>query len=125
MTDEFRAGLLRIGNVRNPREYGERHCADEGNEPDDGQDLCGPSDAGHSVRVKRMANGQVALQREGHDRQHRRVVGPELNILIKIKLVNDEDESARSNRNVVTSCPFNLNNEDDEEELFYTLRNLN
>ena len=77
MTDEFRAGLLRIGNVRNPREYGERHCADEGNEPNDGQDLCGPSDAGHSVRVKRMANGQVALQREGHDRQHRRVVGPE------------------------------------------------
>ena len=77
LTEELRAGLYRVECVRDAREYGERHCADEGNEPDDGQDLCGPSDAGHSVRVKRVANGQVALQRECHNRQHRRVVGPE------------------------------------------------
>jgi hypothetical protein len=40
--------------------------------------------------VKRMANGQISLQREGHYSQHRRVVGPAREITIIFKSNNNK-----------------------------------
>ena len=71
-----------VGRVERPRdvvELGEEEVGrggDEGDEPDEGDDAHGALEARHGVRVERVADGQVALHREGHDRQHRGVRRP-------------------------------------------------
>ena len=40
-------------------------------------DADGALEAGHGVRVERVADGEVPLHRERHDGQHRRVGRPE------------------------------------------------
>ena len=52
-----------------------RDGGEEGAGPAEGGDDGGPLDVGHGEDVERGADGQVALQRERQDRQHRGVRG--------------------------------------------------
>ena len=52
-----------------------RDGGEEGDGPAEGGDDGGPLDVGHGEDVERGADGQVALQRERQDRQHRGVRG--------------------------------------------------
>ncbi len=63
-------------DVVDPGEVGVGEGGGEGDDPDDGDDLDGAAEPGHGVLVQRMADRQVALHRERHDRQHGRVAGP-------------------------------------------------
>lgn len=70
------SGLGRIRHVRDAGVDGEGQGRNEGHQPNESHDAGGPSQPGHRVSVKRMADGQIALQRESHDCQHRGVIGP-------------------------------------------------
>ena len=59
-----------------------RDGGEEGDGPAEGGDDGGPLDVGHGEDVERGADGQVALQRERQDRQHRGVRGAAINIAI-------------------------------------------
>ena len=59
-----------------------RDGGEEGDGPAEGGDDGGPLDVGHGEDVERGADGQVALQRERQDRQHRSVRGTAINIAI-------------------------------------------
>ncbi len=63
--------------VVDPGEVGVGEGGGEGDDPDDGDDLNGAAEPGHGVLVQRVADRQVALHRERHDRQHGRVARPE------------------------------------------------
>ena len=65
-------------DVVEPGEEGVGDGRDQRDDPDEGDDAHGPLEAGHGVRVERVANGQVALHREGDDRQHGRIRCPKM-----------------------------------------------
>ena len=58
-----------------------RDRCEEGDGPAEGGDDGGPLDVGHGEDVERGADGQVALQRERQDRQHRGVRGAAIQIV--------------------------------------------
>ena len=58
-----------------------RDGGEEGDGPAEGGDDGGPLDVGHGEDVERGADGQVALQRERQDRQHRGVRGAAIQIV--------------------------------------------
>jgi len=63
----------RVFQVVDRGEGGEGHCTSQRHNPDRGYDARRPPQSRHGVRVQRVANGQVALRGERHDRQHRRI----------------------------------------------------
>ena len=63
-----------------------RDGGEEGDGPAEGGDDGGPLDVGHGEDVERGADGQVALQRERQDRQHRGVRGAAIH---SIQIVNN------------------------------------
>ena len=68
-----------------------RDGGEEGDGPAEGGDDGGPLDVGHGEDVERGADGQVALQRERQDRQHRGVRGAAIhtvnNLIKKVNII--------------------------------------
>ncbi len=57
---------LRVGDVVHLAEPRVRDGAAEGDEPEGGDDLAGPPEAGHGVRVQRVADGEIPELGKGH-----------------------------------------------------------
>ena len=55
---------------------GEGCCGDGADCAQGSDDPAGALEAGHSVRIEGVADGQVALAGEGQDGEHRAVLGP-------------------------------------------------
>ena len=65
-------------DVVDPREEEVGRGGAERDGPHEEDDADGALEAGHGVRVERVADGEVALHGERHDRQHRRVGRPKV-----------------------------------------------
>lgn len=70
------SGFLWIRHVSNRRVDGERQSANERHQPYERYNPSGAAKASHRVSVQRVADRQIALQRESDDCQHRGVISP-------------------------------------------------